>query len=48
MGSQFLNQGSNLCPLHWQRSLYYWTMMEVPYVVPLIFSIIGISISYKI
>ncbi|CAN0537589.1 unnamed protein product [Rangifer tarandus platyrhynchus] len=48
MGSQFLNQASNLCPLHWQRSLNSWTTMEVPYVVPLIFCIIGISISYEI
>ena len=31
VGSQFLDQGSNLQPLHWQvLSLNHWTTMDAP------------------
>ena len=27
---QFPNQGSNLCPLHWESRVNHWTTREVP------------------
>ena len=29
-GSQFLDQGSNLCPLQWKQSPNHWTAREFP------------------
>ena len=31
VGSLFPNQGSNLCPLHWEHSLNHWTTRKSPF-----------------
>lgn len=46
VGSQFSNQGSNLCPLQWNCSLNLWTTRAVPSVFSSNKNVHALSVSY--